>query len=98
MSRPARTYAGCRVVGCPQSPCRVMISGCLTMSLFAGSGLVADRQSTTDRSVIELCRSAFEAVWELSIPNSEYRPSQPVRRLASGSERSVRMRLSPGGS
>ena len=45
--------------------------------IFAGSGLVADRQNTTDRSVIELCRAAFEAVWELSIPNSEYRPNQP---------------------
>src|SRR5262249_7028664 len=43
--------------------------------VFAASGLVVDRQSTTDRSVVELCRSAFGAVWELSIPNSEYQPS-----------------------
>lgn len=42
--------------------------------IFAASGLVVDRQRTTDRSVIELCRSAFEAVWKLSIPNRDYRP------------------------
>jgi hypothetical protein len=42
--------------------------------IFAANGLVVDRLSTTDRSAIQLCRSAFESVWELSIPNSEYRP------------------------
>jgi hypothetical protein len=40
---------------------------------FAGNGLVVDRQTTTDADAIQLCRSAFEAVWELSIPDSEYR-------------------------
>ncbi|MGH3647434.1 MAG: DUF6879 family protein [Micromonosporaceae bacterium] len=40
---------------------------------FAGNGLVVDRQSTTDPDAIQLCRSAFEAVWKLSIPDSEYR-------------------------
>jgi hypothetical protein len=44
--------------------------------IFAGNGLVVDHQSTTDRGVIGLCRSAFEAAWELSIPNSEYRPDR----------------------
>jgi hypothetical protein len=42
--------------------------------IFAASGLVVDRQRTTDRRVIELCRTAFEAVWKLSIPNRDYRP------------------------
>jgi hypothetical protein len=42
--------------------------------IFAGNGLVVDRLSTTDGSAIDLCRSAFESVWKLSIPNSEYRP------------------------
>ena len=40
--------------------------------IFAASGLVVDRQKTTDRTAIDLCRSAFEAVWKLSIPDSEY--------------------------
>ncbi len=42
--------------------------------VFAANGLVVDRQRTTDLSVIQLCRSAFAAVWELSIPDREYRP------------------------
>jgi Family of unknown function (DUF6879) len=42
--------------------------------IFAASGLVVDRQKTTEPDAIQLCRSAFEAVWQLSIPNSEYRP------------------------
>jgi len=44
--------------------------------IFAASGLVMDRHRTTDRSAIELCRTSFEEVWKLSIPNSEYQSSQ----------------------
>jgi hypothetical protein len=40
--------------------------------IFAASGLVVDRQKTSDRTAIELCRTAFDAVWKLSIPDSEY--------------------------
>ncbi len=40
--------------------------------IFAASGLVVDRYRTTDHSAIELCRTSFEQVWKLSIPNSEY--------------------------
>ncbi|MDQ2884334.1 MAG: hypothetical protein M3Y48_25150 [Actinomycetota bacterium] len=43
--------------------------------IFAASGLVVDRHTTTDRGVIELCRTSFEEVWKLSIPHSEYRPN-----------------------
>jgi hypothetical protein len=42
--------------------------------IFAASGLVVDRYSTTDRSAIELCQTSFEEVWKLSIPHGEYRP------------------------
>lgn len=42
--------------------------------IFAASGLVVDRQKTTERSAIKLCRTSFEEVWKLAIPNSEYRP------------------------
>jgi hypothetical protein len=41
--------------------------------IFAANGLVVDRQKSTDQAAIALCRSAFDAVWELSIPDSEYR-------------------------
>ncbi|MDQ2789628.1 MAG: hypothetical protein DLM60_13810 [Pseudonocardiales bacterium] len=40
--------------------------------IFAASGLVVDRQKTSDRTTIELCRTAFDTVWTLSIPDSEY--------------------------
>ena len=43
--------------------------------IFAANGLVVDRQRTTDSSAVGLCRSAFEAVWQLSIPDREYRPN-----------------------
>jgi hypothetical protein len=40
--------------------------------IFAPSGQVVDRQKTTDRTAVELCRTAFETAWKLSIPDSEY--------------------------
>ncbi|MGC1731586.1 MAG: DUF6879 family protein, partial [Pseudonocardiaceae bacterium] len=40
--------------------------------IFAATGLVVDRQRTSGRTAIELCRAAFDAVWKLSIPDSEY--------------------------
>ena len=42
--------------------------------LYAGSGLATGRVASTDPADIRLCQSAFEAVWELSIPHSEYQP------------------------
>lgn len=44
-------------------------------SVFAGSGEVVERQLTTDPSIVQLCKSAFEAVWELAIPHREYQPA-----------------------
>jgi hypothetical protein len=40
--------------------------------IFAASGPVVDRQKTSGRTAIELCRAAFDAVWRLSIPDNEY--------------------------
>jgi len=40
--------------------------------IFAGNGLVMDYLRTTDPAAIELCVTAFETVWELSIPNRDY--------------------------
>jgi hypothetical protein len=39
---------------------------------YAGSGLNTAYTTTTDPAVIELCRRAFESVWPLAIPHSEY--------------------------
>lgn len=42
--------------------------------LYSGNGLTHGRLSSADPDVIWLCRSAFEAVWKLSIPHREYVP------------------------
>jgi hypothetical protein len=41
---------------------------------YAGSGLAVDKTVSTDSADVQLCRSAFEAVWRLSIPYCEYQP------------------------
>jgi hypothetical protein len=40
--------------------------------LYAGNGLSAGMAGSDDPAVLELCRSAFEAAWELSVPHREY--------------------------
>ncbi len=43
-------------------------------SVFAGDGQVVERQLWTEPDVVRLCKTAFEAVWTLGIPDHEYRP------------------------
>lgn len=40
--------------------------------LYAGSGLSAGMLSSTSPADLRLCRSSFEAAWELSVPHREY--------------------------
>lgn len=42
--------------------------------LYTGSGLATEKLTSTDPADISLCRSAFEAVWKVSIPHREYQP------------------------
>jgi Family of unknown function (DUF6879) len=42
--------------------------------LYAGNGLAVGKVSSADPADLALCRSAFEAVWKLSIPHREYTP------------------------
>lgn len=42
--------------------------------MYTGNGLGAGMVSSTDSDDLQLCRSAFEAVWKLSIPHREYAP------------------------
>jgi hypothetical protein len=42
--------------------------------LYAGSGTGRAKLSSTDPANIELCRSAFNAVWPLAVPHREYQP------------------------
>lgn len=41
--------------------------------IYAGNGLAVEKVTSTDPADIQLCRSAFEAVWKMSIPHSDYR-------------------------
>lgn len=47
----------------------------VTFTVFTGKGEVFERQLTTDLDVIQFCRSAFEATWNMAIPHHEYRPA-----------------------
>ena len=46
----------------------------LVFLVFSGNGLVTDRPTMTDPSLIARCRASFEAAWALSIPHREYTP------------------------
>jgi hypothetical protein len=42
-------------------------------NLFTGDGDWAGQEATDDPRVVELCRSAFDAVWSLATPHKDYR-------------------------
>jgi hypothetical protein len=42
--------------------------------LYSGNGLATGKVGSDDPAIIRLCRSAFEAVWKLSVPHREYAP------------------------
>jgi hypothetical protein len=44
--------------------------------LYTGEGLSAGYQASTDEADIQLCRSAFDAVWGLAVPHRDYEPPQ----------------------
>jgi hypothetical protein len=39
---------------------------------FSGDGVPLGQEITEDPSVVELCRSAFEAVWQAAVPHRNY--------------------------
>jgi uncharacterized protein DUF6879 len=41
---------------------------------YAGNGLGTAKTTSTDPAEIDLCRSAFDAVWKLSVPHRDYQP------------------------
>lgn len=41
---------------------------------YAGSGTSTGMTTSTDPTDAELCRTAFEKVWDLAIPHGEYKP------------------------
>lgn len=47
----------------------------VVFTVFTGEGDVFERQMTTSPADVQLCHSAFDAVWSIAIPHGEYRPS-----------------------
>jgi hypothetical protein len=41
---------------------------------YAGNGLAVDKVASTDPADVELCRTSFEAVWQLAVPHRDYQP------------------------
>lgn len=46
----------------------------VVFGIFSGEDEGVERQLYTDPDVVQLCRDAFAAVWELAIPHREYKP------------------------
>ncbi|MGH3585051.1 MAG: DUF6879 family protein [Pseudonocardia sp.] len=41
---------------------------------YAGNGLAVDKVTSAHPADVSLCRSAFNAVWELAVPHNDYKP------------------------
>jgi hypothetical protein len=44
-------------------------------NLFAGDGQSVGHEITDNPDVVQLCKSAFEAVWTVAIPHAHYKPA-----------------------
>lgn len=49
--------------------------GALLVNHFSGRGDWTGTEAVTEPSVVKLCASAFEAVWERAVPHKDYRPA-----------------------
>lgn len=47
----------------------------VVFTVFTGAGDVYERQLTIEPAIVELCKSAFGAVWSMAVPHGEYKPS-----------------------
>ncbi|MFI6292694.1 DUF6879 family protein [Nonomuraea sp. NPDC050790] len=56
----------------PGNPYWVFDGHLVRFSLFDGEGELQGHQFTEDASLVGLCESAFEAVWELATPHEKY--------------------------
>jgi len=61
-------------IGIPGNDFYVFDDRLAVFLIYSGDGLNADYQMSTEPADIQLCRSAFEAIWKLSIPHRDYRP------------------------
>jgi hypothetical protein len=56
----------------PGNPYWVFDDHLVRFTIFGGDGEVLGSQYSNAPAVIQACRSAFEAVWELAIPHQEF--------------------------
>lgn len=56
----------------PGNPYWVFDDRLVRFTVFGGDGQVQGSQYSDVAGVIEVCRSAFEAVWQFAIPHQEY--------------------------
>lgn len=63
------------VVALPGNDFWIFDDSAVVFTVFTGEGGVFERQLTTDPAVVQLCRSAFDAVYAIAVPHNEYEPS-----------------------
>ncbi|MER7276662.1 DUF6879 family protein [Dactylosporangium sp. NPDC000244] len=61
-------------IGIPGNDFYVLDGRLVVFLIYAGNGLNADYQTSTDPAHIQLCEEAFESVWTLAVPHREYQP------------------------
>lgn len=61
-------------IGIPGNDFYLLDNRLVIFLIYQGNGLAVDKITSTDPSDIALCRGAFESVWRLAIPHSEYQP------------------------
>lgn len=61
-------------IGIPGNDFYLLDNRLVIFLIYQGNGLAVDKITSTDPKDITLCRSAFESVWKLAIPHSEYQP------------------------
>ncbi|GGX81721.1 DUF6879 family protein [Streptomyces hiroshimensis] len=72
MSPPAaRRTAG---IALPGTDLWMFDESSVLFTYFSGTGEVVDREWRTEPAVVDLVKSAFEAVWERATPHEEYKP------------------------
>jgi hypothetical protein len=66
---PRRLASG---IALPGNDFWLLDSGRAMFNHFSGDGVPLGQEITDDPAVVDLCRTAFEAVWKAAVPHHEY--------------------------
>lgn len=61
-------------IGIPGNDFYLLDDRLVVFLIYRGNGLNAAYEPSTDPADIDLCRSAFDAVWKLAVPHRDYQP------------------------